>query len=214
MAISLNSLKPAKGSTHKKKRVGRGPGSGLARPRAAVRRGKSLVRAIRVRSVLKAVRCRCTGACPSAVSPTSSKSSGWRSVLAALDQNFSANEEITPEVLHSRGLIKKAKHDVVVLGNGDVSKPLRVSAHRFTKSARAKDREGWRCSGGDCRLVRESPPGGFVMEKFLAAVRNMFNVPDLRRRIFFTLGLLAVYRLGAHVGAPGINKAASRSGLA
>ncbi len=45
------------------------------------------------------------------------------------------------------------------------------------------------------------------MEKFLAAVRNMFQVPDLRRRIFFTLGLLAVYRFGAHVGAPGINKA-------
>ncbi len=44
------------------------------------------------------------------------------------------------------------------------------------------------------------------MEKFFAAVRNMFNVPDLRRRIFFTLGLLAVYRLGAHIGAPGINK--------
>ncbi|HSE33073.1 MAG TPA: preprotein translocase subunit SecY [Pyrinomonadaceae bacterium] len=43
------------------------------------------------------------------------------------------------------------------------------------------------------------------MEKFFAAVRNMFNVPDLRRRIFFTLGLLAVYRLGAHVTAPGIN---------
>jgi preprotein translocase subunit SecY len=43
------------------------------------------------------------------------------------------------------------------------------------------------------------------MEKFLAAVRNMFNVPDLRRRIFFTLGLLAVYRFGAHVTAPGIN---------
>ena len=44
------------------------------------------------------------------------------------------------------------------------------------------------------------------MEKFLAAVRNMFQVPDLRKRIFFTLGLLAVYRLGAHVSAPGINK--------
>src|SRR6059036_1038860 len=43
------------------------------------------------------------------------------------------------------------------------------------------------------------------MEKFLAAVRNMFNVPDLRRRIFFTLGILAIYRLGAHVSAPGIN---------
>ncbi|HEY0082629.1 MAG TPA: preprotein translocase subunit SecY [Pyrinomonadaceae bacterium] len=44
------------------------------------------------------------------------------------------------------------------------------------------------------------------MEKFFAAVRNMFQVPDLRRRIGFTLGLLAIYRLGAHVTAPGINK--------
>src|SRR3989442_5293740 len=43
------------------------------------------------------------------------------------------------------------------------------------------------------------------MEKFLAAVRNMFQVPDLRRRILFTLGILAIYRLGAHVSAPGIN---------
>jgi len=44
------------------------------------------------------------------------------------------------------------------------------------------------------------------MEKFLAAVRNMFQVPDLRKRILFTLGLLAVYRLGAHVSVPGVNK--------
>lgn len=44
------------------------------------------------------------------------------------------------------------------------------------------------------------------MEKFLAAVRNMFSVPDLRRRILFTLGVLAVYRLGAHIGSPGINR--------
>lgn len=33
----------------------------------------------------------------------------------------------------------------------------------------------------------------------------MFKVPELRKRILFTLGLLAVYRLGAHVTAPGIN---------
>ncbi|MDQ3714243.1 MAG: preprotein translocase subunit SecY [Acidobacteriota bacterium] len=45
------------------------------------------------------------------------------------------------------------------------------------------------------------------MEKFFAAVQNMFKVPELRRRIFFTLGMLAIYRLGAHVTAPGINKA-------
>ena len=45
------------------------------------------------------------------------------------------------------------------------------------------------------------------MEKFIAAVQNMFKVPELRKRILFTLALLAVYRLGAHVTAPGINKA-------
>ena len=63
----------------------------------------------------------------------------WLEVsLAALDKHFSADEEITPEILHERGIIKKAKHDVVVLGNGEVSKALRVSAHRFTKSAKEK----------------------------------------------------------------------------
>ncbi len=45
------------------------------------------------------------------------------------------------------------------------------------------------------------------MDKFFAAVRNMFSVPDLRKRILFTLGLLAVYRFGAHITTPGVNKA-------
>src|ERR687894_3181687 len=44
------------------------------------------------------------------------------------------------------------------------------------------------------------------MEKFFAAVRNMFSIPELRKRLLFTLGLLAVYRLGAHVTTPGINQ--------
>src|SRR2546423_15305729 len=44
------------------------------------------------------------------------------------------------------------------------------------------------------------------MEKFFAAIRNMFTVPDLRKRILFTLGLLAVYRFGAHITAPGVDR--------
>ena len=58
--------------------------------------------------------------------------------LEALDRSFDANAEITPEVMHHRGIIKKAKHDIVVLGNGNISKALKISAHRFTKSAREK----------------------------------------------------------------------------
>jgi len=58
--------------------------------------------------------------------------------LAALEKSFADNDEVTPEMMHHRGIIKKAKHDIVVLGNGEVSKSLKVSAHRFTKSAREK----------------------------------------------------------------------------
>src|SRR6266853_6113502 len=41
--------------------------------------------------------------------------------------------------------------------------------------------------------------------KFLEAVANVFRVPDLRRRLLFALGLLAVYRLGRHIPTPGID---------
>ena len=40
-----------------------------------------------------------------------------------------------------------------------------------------------------------------MLEKFT----NIFRIPDLRRRVLFTLGLLAVYRLGSHIPTPGIN---------
>src|ERR1700761_8541257 len=40
-----------------------------------------------------------------------------------------------------------------------------------------------------------------MLEKFA----NIFRIPDLRKRVFFTLGLLAVYRLGAFIPTPGIN---------
>jgi preprotein translocase subunit SecY len=39
----------------------------------------------------------------------------------------------------------------------------------------------------------------------LQAIRNIWDVPDLRKRVLFTLGLLAIYRLGNHVPTPGIN---------
>ena len=138
MTISLNSIRPAKGSTHKKKRVGRGPGSGLGKTAGRGEKGQKsrsgysskigfeggqmpLQRRLPKRGFTNIFRKR------------------WLEVgLAALDRSFEANEEVTPDILHQRGIIKKAKHDVVVLGNGELSKPLRISAHRFTRSAREK----------------------------------------------------------------------------
>jgi preprotein translocase subunit SecY len=42
-----------------------------------------------------------------------------------------------------------------------------------------------------------------MLEKFL----NIFRIPDLRKRVLFTLGILAIYRLGAHIPTPGVNGA-------
>ncbi len=39
----------------------------------------------------------------------------------------------------------------------------------------------------------------------LQSLRNIWEIPDLRKRVLFTLGLLAVYRLGNHIPTPGIN---------
>src|SRR5947208_9886644 len=41
--------------------------------------------------------------------------------------------------------------------------------------------------------------------KFLDAVANVFRIPDLRKRVLFTLAMLAVYRLGGHIPTPGID---------
>ena len=41
--------------------------------------------------------------------------------------------------------------------------------------------------------------------KVLEAIANVFRVPDLRKRILFTLAMLAVYRIGGHIPTPGIN---------
>src|ERR1700685_3663131 len=41
--------------------------------------------------------------------------------------------------------------------------------------------------------------------KFVEAVANVFRVPDLRKRLLFALGLLAIYRLGGHIPTPGID---------
>src|ERR1700739_1433014 len=46
---------------------------------------------------------------------------------------------------------------------------------------------------------------GTCMNRFVEAIRNMFRIEDLRNRVLFTLALLAVYRIGAHIPTPRIN---------
>jgi preprotein translocase subunit SecY len=47
-----------------------------------------------------------------------------------------------------------------------------------------------------------------MVESFFNAIRNLFNIPELRKRVLFTLGMLVVYRTGIHIQVPGVDKEA------
>ncbi len=47
-----------------------------------------------------------------------------------------------------------------------------------------------------------------MVESFINAIRNLFKIPELRRRVLFTLGMLAIYRAGIHVQVPGLDREA------
>jgi large subunit ribosomal protein L15 len=138
MTLSLNNIRPAKGSTHKKKRVGRGPGSGLGKTAGRGEKGQKSRSGYSRKIGFEGGQMPLHRRLPKRGFTNIFKKRWLEVSLSALDRHFSANEEVTPELLHQRGIIKKAKHDVVVLGTGELGKPLRISAHRFTRSAREK----------------------------------------------------------------------------
>jgi large subunit ribosomal protein L15 len=135
MTLSLNNIRPAKGSTHKKKRVGRGPGSGLGKTAGRGEKGQKSRSGYSRKVGFEGGQMPLHRRLPKRGFTNIFKKRWLEVSLAALDRHFSANEEVTPELLHERGIIKKAKHDVVVLGTGEAPQH---SAHRFTRSAREK----------------------------------------------------------------------------
>jgi large subunit ribosomal protein L15 len=73
--------------------------------------------------------------------------------LRDLETRFAAGDEVTPEVLKAKGLIRKVSVDVKILGIGELSKQLTVSAHGFSKSAREKIES----AGGTVTWLRGEP---------------------------------------------------------
>jgi large subunit ribosomal protein L15 len=55
--------------------------------------------------------------------------------VGVLEKRFEAGDEVTPETLVAAGLVRKLSVDVKVLGEGELTKSLAVSAHRFSRSA-------------------------------------------------------------------------------
>jgi large subunit ribosomal protein L15 len=70
-----------------------------------------------------------------------------------LEARFEAGDVITPETLKERGLISNTRIDVKILGQGDLTKKLSISAHRFSVTAREKIE----AAGGTVTALREEP---------------------------------------------------------
>ena len=138
MALSLNNLHPAKGSTHRKKRLGRGPGTGLGKTSGRGEKGQKSRSGYSMKIGFEGGQMPLHRRLPKRGFTNIFKKKWIEVSLAALEKQFAENDEVTPELMHHRGIIKKAKHDIVVLGNGEVTKSLKISAHRFTRSAREK----------------------------------------------------------------------------
>jgi len=66
-------------------------------------------------------------------------------------ERFDAGTEVTPELLKSAGLIRNTRYDVKVLGEGELTRKLTISAHRFSKTALEKIEK----AGGTVNFLRE-----------------------------------------------------------
>ncbi|MGH9834436.1 MAG: 50S ribosomal protein L15 [Blastocatellia bacterium] len=137
--MGLNNLKAPPGATHKKKRVGRGPGSGLGKTSGRGNKGQ------KSRSGYSGKRGFEGGQMPlhrrlPKRGFTNIFKREWAEVnLADLEKMFDAGVTVTPELLVERGLVRRSmQKSVVILGQGELKKSLTVSAHRFSKSAKEK----------------------------------------------------------------------------
>jgi large subunit ribosomal protein L15 len=140
--MKLHELSPAAGSKHTKKRVGRGPGSGLGKTAGRGEKGQKSRSGYTLRPGFEG------GQMPLVRRvPKRGFTNIWRVEYAVVNLGALADfdGDVTPEQLVARGLVRSGK-PVKVLGDGEIGKALKVSAHRFSKSARAKIE----AAGGSC----------------------------------------------------------------
>lgn len=157
--LNLSSLKPAQ-SRKDRKRVGRGPGSGKGRYAGRGVKGQKArsgshkmpagfeggqtpldMRLGKLRGNTS------KDAMPIGPFRTYSQPVNVRD----LELRFEAGAEVTPEALVAAGLVRKLSLDVKVLGEGELTKQLAVSAHRFSRSAVEKIE----AAGGSVTWLRE-----------------------------------------------------------
>ena len=139
MALGIHNIGAPEGANKGKKRVGRGPGSGHGKTSTRGHNGQKSRSGYSGRPGFEGGQMPLQRRLPKRGFTNIFKKE-WLTVnLADLDQRFEAKDDVTPELMAERGMIKKGKlarsEGVVVLGKGSLSKALNITAHRFSKSA-------------------------------------------------------------------------------
>ena len=138
--MKLHQLQPAPGSRKSKKRLGRGPGSGLGKTAGKGHKG------MLARSGRANVAGFEGGQMPLARRlPKRGFHNPFRIEFAVVNLKTLAalDRDVTPQVLYEKRIVKKQSKPIKILGVGELDKPMTIEAHKFSQSALRKiDRAG------------------------------------------------------------------------
>jgi large subunit ribosomal protein L15 len=144
--MRLHELSPAKGSKHAKKRLGRGPGSGTGKTAGKGEKGQKSRSGYSRRDGFEGGQMPLVRRVPKRGFTNIFKT---EYAVVNLAQLADFDGDVTPETLVSRGLVRSGK-PVKVLGDGEIGKALKVTANKFSKSARTKIE----AAGGSCEELQ------------------------------------------------------------
>jgi large subunit ribosomal protein L15 len=135
--MKLHELKPAPGSRRPRKRIGRGPGSGLGKTAGRGDKGQKSRSGYRRRRGFEGGQMPLHRRLPKR-GFTNIFRKEYRTVNIDRLNSFEIGSVVDPEAMQRAGLLRKGEKDVKVLGNGALNVALTVHAHKFTRSAVAK----------------------------------------------------------------------------
>ena len=142
----LSTLKPAPGSTHYRKRVGRGIGSGLGGYSGKGGKGQTQRSGGRIRRGFEGGQTPLHRKLPKFGFSNVAFANNYEIVNLNQLEGFSG--DVTPDTLVENGFISKKA--VKILGRGEITKKLNVSAHYFSKSAKEKIEK----AGGKVEVIK------------------------------------------------------------
>ena len=148
--MKLNELKPAKNSTHTKKRVGRGESSGWGKTCGRGHKGQKSRAGASIPAWFEGGQMPLVRRLPKrGPRRIAHKRIEYDIVNIQTLNRFDSGTTITPDILRETGITKKKNAKIKILGEGNLEKQLTVQGHRFSKSAVEKIESG----GGSIEVI-------------------------------------------------------------